>query len=75
MTLRSASGSTGNPVQDGSTRAVLAGMFTAGIQTGVYLSGADAVILVMTTPIVTGASFVLGGLFDEFVKPRLRTPE
>lgn len=71
-TMKRLSGSAGNPVQDSSARGLIAAALTgllafAGDKSG-WFSDQD---LLNLTPFLVFVSFVLGGLFDRYVRPRL----
>ena len=72
--MRTVTGSTNNPVQDGATRGVIAGALTALLvfvsDKVDWLSDGDVATL---TPFIVGVAFLLGGLFDRLAKPRLNS--
>lgn len=65
-------GSTGNAVQDGTVRGMIAGAMTGILALANnkldWLTDADVVVL---APVVVFAAFFLAGLWDKFVAPRL----
>ena len=68
--LAKATGSTGNAVQDGATRGIIA---TALIALLVFVSGKadwlnDGDVATLS-PIVTFIAFFIGGLYDRFLRP------
>ena len=71
MTIReTVTGTTGNAVQDGTARGSIALLLNAltmfvVTETG-WLSDEQALTL---APIVTGLAFILGGLWDRFLRP------
>ncbi len=72
MAIRTVTGSTDTPVQDGTTRGMLFAALVAVLafvsNKTDWLTSDDLTIL---TPVLVFLSFFLAGLFDRYVKPRL----
>lgn len=70
--LKTATGSSGSPIIDGSARGVLAAALTAVLNVVAKKTGLlDASDIGDLAPVVMLAAFVLGGLFDRYIRSHL----